>query len=316
MIKITYPGTNNYSTFTYDPWDRNVELVETAAGTVTSTKQFVWSGSRRREARDGSGSVTAQFFDRGEKIGTSLYFYCLDHLDSVRQLLNSTGATQADYSFDPYGRTTKNVETVPSDFKFGGLYSHVTSGLNLGTYRAYNSSLGRWISRDPSTGYARGQTYADNDPVDLIDPLGLAAFSSTGGSQSASSGAGGGGGGEGPQNNQKQPPDDDPPPPGPSASGQVPPKDPYQACLAAALRKYFNNTAIQQIPDNQPRRKRTKRCSQIDHANNAAALALDLAKCALDKAEREALAAMDTVFTDMYWKKISDDIARDFDDRK
>ena len=269
MIKITYPGTGNYSTFTYDSWDRNVDLVETTAGTVTSTKQFVWTGSGRREARDGSGNITAQFFNRGEKIGTSLYFYCLDHVDSVRELVNSSGAIQADYSFDPYGRITKNVETVPSDFKFGGFYTHVASALNLGLYRAYNSGLGRWVSRDPSSG-AISQSYADNDPVDLIDPLGLAAFSSTGGSQSASGGAGGGGGGEGPQNNQKKPPEDNPPPPGPSANGEVPPKDPLLKCVLDALRKLLTNTATQNIPDNQDPRHQSPNCKRIRHQDNLA----------------------------------------------
>ena len=38
MIKITYPGTGNYSTFTYDGAGRNVDIAETTSGSVTSTK--------------------------------------------------------------------------------------------------------------------------------------------------------------------------------------------------------------------------------------------------------------------------------------
>src|SRR5882762_1909303 len=54
MIKITYPGSNNFSSFVYDGLSRNASIVETTAGSVTSTKQFVWSGVDRKEERDGS----------------------------------------------------------------------------------------------------------------------------------------------------------------------------------------------------------------------------------------------------------------------
>ena len=37
--------------FTYDGFGRNVEIVETVSGSVTSTKQFVWDfGAKAREA--------------------------------------------------------------------------------------------------------------------------------------------------------------------------------------------------------------------------------------------------------------------------
>jgi hypothetical protein len=75
MTKITYSGTNNFSTFVYDGLSRNVSIVETTAGSVTSTKQFVWSASSRREERDALGALTKKFFDCGQMNSTTKYFY-------------------------------------------------------------------------------------------------------------------------------------------------------------------------------------------------------------------------------------------------
>jgi RHS repeat-associated protein len=55
------------------------------------------------------------------------------------------------------------------------MYMHGRSGLNLTMFRQYNSSLGRWLSRDP-IGEAGGVNlygYCFGDPISWIDPLGL-----------------------------------------------------------------------------------------------------------------------------------------------
>ena len=131
MIKITYPGTNNYSTFVYDGLSRNATIVETVGGSVTSTKQFVWCGNDRCEARDGSGNLLAQFFGRGETISSTKYLYTTDHLGSVREMTDNSGNIQAQYTFDPFGRVDKITEVVPSDFGYAGYYVHARSGLDL-----------------------------------------------------------------------------------------------------------------------------------------------------------------------------------------
>jgi RHS repeat-associated protein len=61
------------------------------------------------------------------------------------------------------------------DFAFTGHYYHSRSGLYLAPYRAYNPSLGRWISRDPIGEYGGINLYAyvGNSPLNRIDPLGL-----------------------------------------------------------------------------------------------------------------------------------------------
>jgi RHS repeat-associated protein len=76
---------------------------------------------------------------------------------------------------DPYGRTTLVSGTNLSDFQYAGYYTHQPSGLNLTLYRAYDPTVGRWLSRDPigEDGGINLYGYVSNDPIYWTDPLGL-----------------------------------------------------------------------------------------------------------------------------------------------
>jgi RHS repeat-associated protein len=180
LIQVTYPGAQNYSSFTYDGLDHNVQIVETRGGTVTSTKQFVWCGEERCEARNATGTVTAQYLRYGETISGSNYYYSKDHLGSICEMADSSGNVQAEYRYDPWGRVTQLQASLASDFQYAGYYFHSPSGLNLTLHRAYSPALAHWLSRDPlDINPENGQpqpalyTYAEDDPIDLSDPLGL-----------------------------------------------------------------------------------------------------------------------------------------------
>jgi RHS repeat-associated protein len=95
-------------------------------------------------------------------------------LDSVRELTDSSGVIQAAYSYTPFGQVTKTQGTLVSDFQYAGYFQHVQSGLSLTMRRAYNSGLGRWISRDPLfNANSNSYSYADNNPASKTDKLGL-----------------------------------------------------------------------------------------------------------------------------------------------
>ncbi len=145
-------------------------MVETVASSITSTKQFIGG-----EERDGSGTVTKQFFFGGQRNASTNYFYAMDQLGSVRTLGDSNGDVQAARAFTPYGQQVKLEGSQISDFSFAGMYLHERSGLNLTMYRAYSPSLGRWLSRDPLEAFDGSNFYAyvENDPCGYVDDLGL-----------------------------------------------------------------------------------------------------------------------------------------------
>lgn len=139
---------------------------------MTSTKQFVGS-----EERNASGTMTRQFFKRGEIISGTAYFYVKDHLGSIRELTDSSGGIQTRYSFDLYGQTARLQGSVDADFQFAGMYIHARSGLYLTPVRQHKADLGVWLSRDLEDGIS--YNYASGNPLSLIDPLGLDSVSIT-----------------------------------------------------------------------------------------------------------------------------------------
>ncbi len=173
LTTITYPGTGNNSQFTYDPFSGLVKIVETAAGSITSTKQFVRCGSQMCEERNASSVITKQFFGWGQTLSGADYYYFRNHLGSVTDVFTSTGTVVAHYEYGMFGEVTQTVGTLASDFQYAGYYYHAPSGLNLTTFRAYNPSLGRWINRDPSldqTFRIRPQSPA-SDPTPSVEAI-------------------------------------------------------------------------------------------------------------------------------------------------
>lgn len=178
LERITFTGTNLSTKLKYDGMGRCVEISELDGTTVTSLKRFVWCGLERCEERDASGAVTRRFFPQGEQINGVNYFYALDHLGSVREMTDSTGAVHARYDYDPYGVRTKLAGDLEASAGFTGHYFHAPSGLHLTLFRAYDAQTARWLSRDP-LGEEEGMNlyaYVGGDPVNGVDPLGLYTF--------------------------------------------------------------------------------------------------------------------------------------------
>ena len=128
------------------------------------------------EERDASGgNVTRRFFARGEQNGGTNYFFTRDHLGSVREMTDTAGILHARYDYDPYGRRTKVLGDLDTDFGFTGHYTHTVSGLCLTMFRAYDANWGRWLSRDPLEEFGDLNLYAfvGNTPLHAVDPLGL-----------------------------------------------------------------------------------------------------------------------------------------------
>ncbi len=167
-------GTNQ-SLFLYDGLGRRARIVESSGGVTTADRRFVWCGTDICEEWDANNAVVNRYFAQGEQQGGTNLFYTQDHLGNTRELTDSSGAVGAEYAYAPYGLPAKLQGGLEANFGFTGHFRHLPSGLDLTLYRAYDTGNARWLSRDPLLlrgGSLNFYTYASNDPINFIDPLG------------------------------------------------------------------------------------------------------------------------------------------------
>jgi RHS repeat-associated protein len=179
-ITAVIKGTRR-SEFQYDGGGRRVRITEKENNVVVSDSRYVWDGTgivEERDARD--NSLLKRFSGAGEEVFTgpgqsAKYFYATDHLGSVREVTDGSGALTAAYDYDPYGRGKQTLGRFQATFGYASYFRHGASKLWLTVFRAYDPNQGRWLSRDP-LGEAGGLNlygYVGNDPVNATDPLGL-----------------------------------------------------------------------------------------------------------------------------------------------
>src|SRR5207249_1325001 len=130
-------SSTHRSELTYNGLSQRVKIEEKENGTVTSTKQFVWipGDPQPSEERDGSNTVTKRFYSEGMQVGSTNYYYTKDHLGTIRELTDTSGAIQARYDYDPYGRRTKDSGRLDAEFGFTGQYYQAPTGLHQALYR-------------------------------------------------------------------------------------------------------------------------------------------------------------------------------------
>jgi len=162
----------------------------------------VTSNSKKNKQEQSTAAATrsATAFSTAPKT-SRIIFYHLDHLDTPQVKTDESGAVvwQADYM--PFGGVNVTVDAVENNFRFQGQYYDQETGLHYNYHRDYDPTSGRYLTPDP-IGLAAGidlYSYSENNPINLIDPMGLAGIAiDFGGSYitgwGGSSGEGGGAG--------------------------------------------------------------------------------------------------------------------------
>jgi RHS repeat-associated protein len=171
-VKVTIGA--NVTEFVYDGHGQRVQ--EKLNGVLV--KQWVWAGGGQpAEELDAAGNVTKRFFGAGEQIAGTNYYFTTDHIGSIREMTDGSGAVRARYEYDAWGRSTKISGDMESDFGYAGMFRDQATGLWRTKYRLYDPELARWTTRDPSgiDGGLNLYTYVGNNPINFSDPLGLQA---------------------------------------------------------------------------------------------------------------------------------------------
>jgi RHS repeat-associated protein len=147
------------------------------------TDGYVWgSGGQLLADTDSTGAIVDRFVyaSRGSSPdyftrGGVTYRYVSDERGSIRLVINtSTSAIVQRLEYDEWGRSTSdsNPGFQPLGFA-GGIYDPSTGLVHLGA-REYDPLSTRWLSHDTIgfSGGANQYTYANDDPVNQIDPTG------------------------------------------------------------------------------------------------------------------------------------------------
>ena len=106
---------------------------------------------------------------------STTYFFHTDHLGSTRLVTDATNTIIAAVTYHPFG--TPCTEEGSENYVFNGKEQDETELLYYGA-RYYDSSIGRFLTRDPLNGRLKTPqslnryTYCVNNPVKYIDPWG------------------------------------------------------------------------------------------------------------------------------------------------
>jgi RHS repeat-associated protein len=122
------------------------------------------------------GDVVDELFGRVEN-GVALW-NLNDHLGSIRDVVDVTGAIVSSVRYDAFGNVVS--ETAPGlrgRYGWTGREFDSETGLQYNRARYYDATTGRWFSLDP-LGFAAGDSnlyrYVGNSSVNYVDPSGLA----------------------------------------------------------------------------------------------------------------------------------------------
>jgi len=141
----------------------------------TDIIRVISEGKRHRHQNTESDLSVFAFAAAYQHTGT-LYFYHLDHLGTPQVMTDENGEVVWKADYQPFGTVDVIAGDVENPFRFPGQYYDNETGLHYNWHRYYDPSSGRYLRPDP-LGFLGGDinlyAYVQNNPVSLIDPLGL-----------------------------------------------------------------------------------------------------------------------------------------------
>jgi RHS repeat-associated protein len=192
--------------YTYDAFGRRVrkeivpkvtpaDLVK-ANGVEVRVVEFLWDGNALAGELDTEHGARVHVHEPGTLVPMlqseegEVFTVVNDHLGMPKELIGQDGRVAWAAAHSAWGRVVaverpdaeKGARAVESPFRLLGQYADDETGLCYTRFRYFDARHGRWLSPDPSGIDGGNNLFAwDGDPVNAVDPLGLAAENKCGG---------------------------------------------------------------------------------------------------------------------------------------
>ena len=170
-------SSSTLGNYTYSAQGTRVQKIETGVTTVYLNRGF----SVLYEKQTVGGSTTNDYVYIGSRLvaklsGGSTYYFHQDALGSTR-LVTTGSTTSFSSNYQPFGPQYASSGTDPT-YKYTDKPQDASSGLYYFGARYYNTTVGRFLSRDPAQSKTNDAqslnpyAYARNNPEKLTDPTG------------------------------------------------------------------------------------------------------------------------------------------------
>jgi RHS repeat-associated protein len=186
-VRQTSDGSTNLLlvTYTYDVFGQRATEAKWKSGGSTVTTRFAYDGqqvwaelntSNVVQTRYVYGDGQAQLFARID-VGSGVRWELTDHLGSVRDVVDATGATILDHlDYDGFGKLTETNAANGGRITYAGYAYDRDAGLAKAGERYYAPATARWLQQDPivfRAGDANLYRYVGNRATNATDPTGL-----------------------------------------------------------------------------------------------------------------------------------------------
>jgi RHS repeat-associated protein len=168
-------GGSPLASFTYDGSGRRAS--KTVGGVTAS---YIYDGAQFLEERPSAGTPKRYVYGLGidrplaQAVGGATSYFVADHLGSITQVTDNSGAPTLTREYDPWGNLLQGSTT--GGYAFTGREWDPETGLYYYRARYYDPAVVRFVSQDP-VGLVGGSNlyrYALNNAIRHSDPGGLA----------------------------------------------------------------------------------------------------------------------------------------------
>jgi RHS repeat-associated protein len=166
-----------YTKYAVDGWNPNMPA---GVGNANFNHWAVLNSNGTLQTRNLFDNRVDELLARVDQSGASdpagTYWLLEDRLNSVREVIDNSGAVKDSAAYDAFGNVSESAPSYRGWYAWTGRQLDAATGLQYNNARWYNPAMGRWVSQDP-LGFDAGDSnlyrYATNNYAANLDPAGL-----------------------------------------------------------------------------------------------------------------------------------------------